>query len=81
MLYILDEEQDQDIIADLNRTKEQNIMVEREFMVNHLRMWSTQFDIREKELFIPDGCEKNGFPEGNYNIGELLHFLADMLEE
>jgi hypothetical protein len=30
---------------------------------------------------MPDDCEKFGFIEGQYNIGTMLHFLADMLEE
>jgi hypothetical protein len=32
-------------------------------------------------LIIPDECEIYGFSEGKHNLGILLHFLADMLEE
>lgn len=65
----------------LNLTKEENINIERNFMINHLRMWSNHFDISEKELYIPDCCEKYGFVEGKHNIGSIIRFLADMLEE
>jgi hypothetical protein len=37
--------------------------------------------LSKETLFIPDECEKYGFVEGKHNLGTLLHFLADMLEE
>ncbi len=65
----------------LNLTKEENINIERNFMINHLRMWSNGFDIKENEIYIPDECEKYGFVQGKYKIGEMIKFFADMLDE
>lgn len=50
-------------------------------LVNALRLVSSDKDIKSRELYIPDDCEKYGFAEGYHNLGELLHFLADMIEE
>ncbi len=65
----------------LNRTKEENIIIERAFIVDFMRLWADNFDIREEEIYIPDECEKHGFVEGKYNIGQMVRFFADMLEE
>jgi hypothetical protein len=50
-------------------------------LVRALRLVSSDVDIKDRELNIPDGCEDKGFVEGYHNLGQLLHFLADMLEE
>lgn len=50
-------------------------------LVDALRLVSTDKDISRENLIIPDDCEKYGFVEGKHNLGEFLHFLADMLEE
>lgn len=50
-------------------------------LVDALRMVSEDFDISKENLIIPDECEKYGFVEGKQNLGNLLHFLADMIEE
>ncbi len=50
-------------------------------LVDALRLVSADKDISEGKLIIPDNCEQYGFVEGNHNLGILLHFLADMLEE
>lgn len=50
-------------------------------LVDALRLVSQDKDISKETLFIPDECEKYGFVEGKHNLGTLLHFLADMLEE
>lgn len=50
-------------------------------LVEALRLVSSDIDIKDRELYIPDDCEKHGFVEGNHNLGNLLYFLADMLEE
>lgn len=50
-------------------------------LVNALRLVSNDPEIQLTKLLIPDDCEKFGFAEGTHNLGELLHFLADMLEE
>lgn len=52
-----------------------------EILVNALRLVSNDPDIKVRKLFIPDECEKYGFAKGKHNLGVLLHFLADMLEE
>ncbi len=36
--------------------------------------------LQDKELFIPDGCERFGLLEGHYKLPGFLHFIADMLE-
>ena len=50
-------------------------------LLDALRLVSLDKDIAKEKLFIPDECGKYGFVEGYHNLGELLHFLADMLEE
>lgn len=67
--------------GDFNRTSAENILVERNYMVNFMRLWAEHFDIRKEEIYIPDDCEKYGFVEGKYKIGEMIRFFADMLEE
>lgn len=67
--------------VDLNRSREENILVERAYMVSFMRFWADNFDIRDKDIYIPDDCEKYGFVEGKYKIGKMVRFLADMLEE
>lgn len=52
-----------------------------EILVNALRLVSMDNFIKIQALIIPDDCEKYGFVEGYHNLGTLLHFLADMLEE
>jgi hypothetical protein len=50
-------------------------------LVDALRLVATNSEINSRTLYIPDDCEKYGFAEGHHNLGELLYFLADMLEE
>ena len=50
-------------------------------LVDALRLVSSDEDIKIRNLLIPDNCEKYGFSEGYHNLGQMLHFLADMLEE
>lgn len=50
-------------------------------IVDALRLVSKDKDIRDDELIIPSNCEEYGFSEGSHNLGTLLYFLADMLEE
>lgn len=74
--FIVDES-----LANLNLTVEENINLERNFIVSYMRFWADNFDIKSREIYIPDECEKYGFVEGKYKIGELIRFLADMVEE
>lgn len=50
-------------------------------LVDALRLVSQDRDISKETLIIPDECEIYGFSEGKHDLGILLHFLADMLEE
>lgn len=67
--------------GDFDRTLAENILVERNYMVDFMRFWAEHFDIRNEEIYIPDDCEKYGFVEGKFKIGEMIGFFADMLEE
>lgn len=50
-------------------------------LVEALRLVANDLDIQRSQLIIPDDCEKYGFVEGKHNLGLMLHFLADMIEE
>lgn len=75
-IFIVDES-----LVNLNLTCKENINIERNFIVNYMRFWANNFDIKNKEIYIPDECEKYGFVEGRYKVGEMIRFLADMIEE
>ncbi len=75
-VFIVDENS-----INLNRTKEENILIERNYIVDFMRLCADNFDIREEEIYIPDDCEKYGFVEGKHNVGQMMRFFADMLEE
>ena len=50
-------------------------------LVDFLRIVSLDKEISKEILLIPTDCEQIGFVEGKHNLGQLLHFLADMLED
>lgn len=50
-------------------------------LVNTLRIIALDKHLKEKSVIIPDDCEQNGLAKGDHNLGKLLYFLADMLEE
>lgn len=50
-------------------------------LVDFLRNTSYVDDISKKRFFIPTDCEDQGFNSGYYDLGKVLHFLADMIEE
>lgn len=50
-------------------------------LVEILRKVAIDQNIAEKKLVIPTDCEKYGFSTGYHNLGQVLHFLADMMEE
>jgi hypothetical protein len=50
-------------------------------LVNSLRIIAMDKHLKKQTVLIPNNCEKHGFVEGYHNIGQLLYFLADMLEE
>lgn len=49
-------------------------------LTRHLRQVSQHPMLQDKELFIPDGCERFGLLEGYYKLSGFLHFIADMIE-
>jgi len=50
-------------------------------LVKALRLVAKDDFIKSKELYIPDDCQKYGFAEGKHNLGTMVQFFADMLEE
>ena len=50
-------------------------------LVKALRSVSKQEGITERDVQIPEFSEKFGFVRGRHNLGQMLYFLADMLEE
>ena len=49
-------------------------------LTEHLRQVSQHPMLQDKELFIPDGCERFGLLEGYYKLSGFLHFIANMIE-
>ena len=54
--------------------------VVREELVNTLRIISEDSRFSGQTVVIPDECEKYGFAGGEFDLPQLLEFLADMLE-
>lgn len=54
--------------------------VVRDELVSTLRIISEDSRFAGQTVIIPDDCEKYGFKEGEFDLPELLEFLADMLE-
>ena len=54
--------------------------VVRDELVSTLRIISEDSRFAGQTVIIPDDCEKYGFMEGEFDLPELLEFLADMLE-
>ena len=52
-----------------------------ELLVMTLRNISLDKFFDDKIIVIPEGCETNGFVNGEYNLQKILYFIADMLEE
>jgi len=50
-------------------------------LVRALRLVAKDGDIKSRKLYIPDNCEYYGFAEGKHNLGTMVQFFADMLEE
>lgn len=50
-------------------------------LVNSLRIIAMDKHLKKQTVLIPSKCEEKGFAEGYHNLGNLLYFLADMLEE
>lgn len=54
--------------------------VVRDELVSTLRIISEDSRFAGQTVVIPDECEKYGFAEGEFDLPQLLEFLADMLE-
>lgn len=54
--------------------------VVRDELVSTLRIISEDSRFSGQTVVIPDECEKYGFSEGEFDLPQLLEFLADMLE-
>ncbi len=58
----------------------QDSLIVRDELISMLRIISKDERFSKQTVVIPDGCEQYGFAEGEFNLPELLYFLADMLE-
>jgi len=54
--------------------------VVRDELVSTLRIISEDSRFSGQTVIIPNDSEKYGFSEGEFDLPELLEFLADMLE-
>ncbi len=55
-------------------------VVVRDELVDLLRIISKDKKFVGQTIVIPEDCGQYGFTEGEFNLPELLYFLADMLE-
>ena len=55
-------------------------VIVRDELVNMLRIISEDKRFIGQTVVIPDDCGQYGFIQGEFNLPELLYFLADMLE-
>ncbi len=72
-------------ICEVELSNENSLLTRRshkiKVLVDALRLVSQDKDISKETLYIPDECEKYGFVEGKHNVGQMMRFFADMLEE
>ena len=54
--------------------------VVRDELVSTLRIISEDSRFAGQTVVIPDECEQYGFVQGEFDLPQLLEFLADMLE-
>ena len=54
--------------------------VVRDELVSTLRIISEDSRFADQTVVIPDECEQYGFAQGEFDLPQLLEFLADMLE-
>lgn len=54
--------------------------VVRDELVSTLRIISEDSRFAGQTVVIPDECEQYGFAQGEFDLPQLLEFLADMLE-
>ena len=53
--------------------------VVRDELVSTLRVISEDSRFSGQTVVIPEGCEQYGFTEGEFDLPQVLKFLADML--
>ncbi|MGP5437744.1 hypothetical protein [Psychrobacter alimentarius] len=53
--------------------------VVRDELVSTLRVISEDSRLSGQTVVIPEGCEQYGFAEGEFDLPQVLKFLADML--
>lgn len=54
--------------------------VVRDELVSTLRIISEDSRFAGQTVVIPEGCKQYGFAQGEFDLPQLLEFLADMLE-
>lgn len=54
--------------------------VVRDELISTLRIISEDSRFAGQTVVIPEGCEQYGFAQGEFDLPQLLEFLADMLE-
>ena len=54
--------------------------VVRDELVSTLRIISEDSRFSGQTVVVPDECEQYGFVQGEFDLPQLLEFLADMLE-
>lgn len=74
-------EQEEALAIIANSNYKPGVSLKISHLVDVLRVFAVDNDLEGVSLCIPDDCEQHGFVEGYHNVGKLLHFLADMLEE
>ena len=58
----------------------QDSLIVRDELVIMFRLISKDERFSKQTVVIPDDCGQYGFAEGEFNLPDLLYFLADMLE-
>lgn len=66
------------VLSELLNTVDSAVV--RDELVNMLRIISEDKRFIDQTVVIPDDCGQYGFVQGEFNLPELLYFLADMLE-
>lgn len=55
-------------------------LIVRDELANTLNIIGKDSRFKDQTLIIPDNCEKYGFVQGEFDLQQLISFLADMLE-
>lgn len=63
------------------QTELANDFEKMEILVETLRIIALDKFFLNKTIVIPDGCEKYGLVQGEFDLPKFLYFIGDMLEE